>query len=839
MLNGPAPAFIAPVPSSREEVYQLLQEIYEEAVRASGLLVGYRDVEEYNEAVPEKEKLSQQLLIIYGCPEGMDHRIRELFQKIYYMSDQCGISIIAIHNSNSEIGSGEARTFYQNMKENAFVIESTQDKQYIRYGEEEALFEWQQGLTMLSKETIEEIKEAYKPVEIKIEEESSESYFDEISHERGNKRLNLAFGINERNNVQRFPFEGMNFAAYVSGSAGCGKSSLLHTLITSMMLHTHPEDMEMWLIDFKMTEFQMYAKNMPPHVKRVVLEASEEVVLDIIDELTSLMERRAKLFGKYGIKDLIKLPEEFMFKHIPLVVVIVDEFATMTQIIRNAPVRGALTYAEKLENLLAKGRALGFRFVFSDQAYERGIAGLTDKSKNQIASRFAMANVSQEEMRGTLAVPNTFMTEQIQNWMASLPPYYALTSEQEDVPGTLEKRTVVHRNKVIFIPSDKINKIIDELRKRYRPVSSPKQVTDDTYLDKNPLVVDGRRMYTFKEVEPEIVSWDAKQDYMEETMRLYLGRPCALKEHWPIELSQTPGENLLTIIEDYDMTASVLLSAMQSACSAKMSVVREPADVTILAYRQDKIYHKYRHRWDKKNCKKDLKDICEAVHRLREKVEKNIIGNELIVCLGMYSLYQEWEELPKKKKSNPLASSASQIYAVEPTLPSASPSPIVSMLKGINMPVEEKLSADEDEWDFTEISFGAEESWNESVKTLTLDDEMLYNAIEDFEYLLTKGPAKGYHFIAVLSKHSEYKELRWRDKMFRHLIYDNLARDELVDIMGMGRSSRVPAGAVRYVSKKEGYSMRPYLWKGLIINGWTMDEKGLAVEAGDEDEEFI
>ena len=91
----------------------------------------------------------------------------------------------------------------------------------------------------------------------------------------------------------------------------------------------------------------------------------------------------------------------------------------------------------------------------------------------------------------------------------------------------------------------------------------------------------------------------------------------------------------------------------------------------------------------------------------------------------------------------------------------------------------------------------------------------------------------------VLSQFSEYKELKWPEKMFRHLVYQWLAKEELADIIGFGRSARIPGGAVRYVSKKDAFSLRPYLWPGLIINGWTMDEAGNAVEAGDEDDEFI
>ena len=835
-LSGPAPAFMAPVPSNENQLLKTLKEIYDDAVKASQKMTGYRTLEEYNAEAADGEKLSRKVIIAYGCPERLSSMALEHLERIYHMSVQCGISIIAVHNSNTDIGSSRAKSFYQNLASTGLVIDCNPEGQFVT--EECAPFRWLRGLHAFSEETVDAVRDAYgaaKPVSAG-DSQSIEDCFKNINHKRGNRRLSLAFGVDEENRIKKFDFEEMNFAAYISGSAGCGKSSLMHSLIAGILLNYHPEDIELWLVDFKMTEFQLYAKNMPPHVKRVILESSEEVVLDLIDELTDVLEKRTKLFSKYGLKDLIRLPEEFRMKHLPLIIVMVDEFATMTQIIRNAPTSGNLTYAEKLENLLAKGRALGFRFIFADQAYEAGVQGLTPKAKNQIGQRFAMANVSQDEMRGTLALPSAELTDEVRHWMSTLPPFHALTSEKEAVEGTLENVIRVHRSRVAFVPTERIVEITKKLNEMYHPVASAKELTDDSFINKNPLVVDGQRVYTFKESNREIQAWDAAQDYPQEIQRLYLGRPCALRKQAPVELKPAPGENLLMIVETPDMAASAVLSAIASA-------EMQNKKITVLADPMDPFYRKYRRRWEMYDCLTDMEDICAKIAELRQRVESNGYHNDLIICLGIYNMHQLWEEYPKKKKDFSFNVPVAQ--DVKPVKTGGAPSPLVSLLGDkLNNAASMTAAAEEDD-DFMaplKFSTGFDEAdeWEKNEPSVFADrEDQLYNAIEDIRFLFTKGPSRGCHFAAVMSQYSEYRELKLQEKMFRHLIYENLAKEELADVIGFGRYARIPNGALRYVSKKDAFSLRPYLWPGLIINGWTMDEEGLAVEAGDEDDEFI
>ena len=90
--------------------------------------------------------------------------------------------------------------------------------------------------------------------------------------------ISIPFAIDEDDNVISCSFE--------MGAAGSGKSTLLHTIISGLIMNYHPDEVELWLMDFKMLEFKRYVDHRPPHVKYILLEKSEDLVFDIIDHLT-------------------------------------------------------------------------------------------------------------------------------------------------------------------------------------------------------------------------------------------------------------------------------------------------------------------------------------------------------------------------------------------------------------------------------------------------------------------------------------------------------------------------------------------------------------------------
>ncbi len=72
----------------------------------------------------------------------------------------------------------------------------------------------------------------------------------------------------------------------ISGKTGSGKSTLLHVLITNMALRYSPEEVELYLVDFKKgVEFKAYARALLPHARVVAIESEREFGLSVLQRL--------------------------------------------------------------------------------------------------------------------------------------------------------------------------------------------------------------------------------------------------------------------------------------------------------------------------------------------------------------------------------------------------------------------------------------------------------------------------------------------------------------------------------------------------------------------------
>ena len=91
----------------------------------------------------------------------------------------------------------------------------------------------------------------------------------------------------------------------ISGKTGSGKSTLLHVLITNLALHYSPDEIELYLVDFKKgVEFKAYARFALPHARVVAVESEREFGLSVLQHLDAELRRRGDLFRNLGVQDL-------------------------------------------------------------------------------------------------------------------------------------------------------------------------------------------------------------------------------------------------------------------------------------------------------------------------------------------------------------------------------------------------------------------------------------------------------------------------------------------------------------------------------------------------------
>ncbi|MEN6452483.1 MAG: FtsK/SpoIIIE domain-containing protein, partial [Thermoguttaceae bacterium] len=91
----------------------------------------------------------------------------------------------------------------------------------------------------------------------------------------------------------------------ISGKTGSGKSTLLHVLITNLALRYSPDEVELYLVDFKKgVEFKAYARARLPHARVVAIESEREFGLSVLERLDAELRTRGDLFRRRGLQDL-------------------------------------------------------------------------------------------------------------------------------------------------------------------------------------------------------------------------------------------------------------------------------------------------------------------------------------------------------------------------------------------------------------------------------------------------------------------------------------------------------------------------------------------------------
>jgi S-DNA-T family DNA segregation ATPase FtsK/SpoIIIE len=172
----------------------------------------------------------------------------------------------------------------------------------------------------------------------------------------------------------------------IAGRTGSGKSTLLHALITNAALRYSPDEVELYLIDFKKgVEFKTYAAHQLPHARVVAIESEREFGLSVLQRLDEEMRRRGELFRDMNVQDVAGFREAKPDRPMPRVLLIVDEFQEFFVEDDKLAQEAALL----LDRLVRQGRAFGIHVLLGSQTLG-GAFSLARSTIGQMAVRIAL-----------------------------------------------------------------------------------------------------------------------------------------------------------------------------------------------------------------------------------------------------------------------------------------------------------------------------------------------------------------------------------------------------------------------------------------------------------------
>jgi DNA segregation ATPase FtsK/SpoIIIE, S-DNA-T family len=172
----------------------------------------------------------------------------------------------------------------------------------------------------------------------------------------------------------------------ISGKTGSGKSTLLHALITNGALRYSPDELELYLIDFKKgVEFKVYAAMELPHARVIAVESEREFGLSVLQRLDVELKERGEIYRQLGVQDLAGYREARPDVPMPRILLIVDEFQEF--FIEDDKIAQEVSLL--LDRLVRQGRAFGMHVHLGSQTLG-GQYSLPRATLGQMAVRIAL-----------------------------------------------------------------------------------------------------------------------------------------------------------------------------------------------------------------------------------------------------------------------------------------------------------------------------------------------------------------------------------------------------------------------------------------------------------------
>ncbi len=172
----------------------------------------------------------------------------------------------------------------------------------------------------------------------------------------------------------------------IAGSTGSGKSVCINSILTSILVHSSPEEVRMILVDPKVVELSVY--NGVPHLIMPVITDPKKAA-GALNWAVIEMQRRYKLFEEGQVRDIKGFNEKYKnnpeVEHLPLILFVIDELAELMMVAS----KEVETY---ISRLAALARAAGIHLLIATQ--RPSVDVITGVIKANIGSRIAFAVTS-------------------------------------------------------------------------------------------------------------------------------------------------------------------------------------------------------------------------------------------------------------------------------------------------------------------------------------------------------------------------------------------------------------------------------------------------------------
>lgn len=365
---------------------------------------------------------------------------------------------------------------------------------------------------------------------------------------KGDSRAGIKVPIGQigSRKIQHFELDNaLKSSALVIGRTGSGKTTMLQILLTNLGMTYSPDEVQLYLVDFKQIGAKDYATYTFPHVRVIANRSEREFGLSVLRGLDKELQKRKDLFEEAGADDLEEYRDRTS-KIMPRILLIVDEFQEFFSADDNIHQEADQLFAR----LIRQGRAFGINVILASQTLA-GAYSIENSTKDQAPIRIAL-QCSDADSRLILKDDNPAAQLLIR-------PGQAIHNDQN---GLVEGN---QQFQVFWLSSAKRESFLQRIK-------------DWTVLSGKPIqpqiVFNGDQPGDIvRNVEfQELLAASAWSDRVG-TVKAWLGEPIEIKPHTSAVLRRQSRSNLAIIGQQENLGVAMLLNALVS-----ISVQQSPAN---------------------------------------------------------------------------------------------------------------------------------------------------------------------------------------------------------------------------------------------------------------------
>ncbi len=355
-----------------KEIEEALKHLYEYLkVNLQEKLAGFRDFAHYNEE--KEDRLPLKALFLSGV-DALSKDALYYLEKIMRFGSKNGV--LSFVNLESEKNNKSA----EYLKNYAEFFRDNKSFERLKYLSIEVIND--QGIkSQHMKDFADKIKAYYekkKAVKRELKDlQKDEKFWTESSQ----FKVSVPVGWDINHKEVCFEIGNAQNHTLICDHSGSGKSNFLHVLIQNLAFYYDPDEVQLFLLDYKEgVEFNAYTDPILEHARLVSVASSISYGITFLKWLCKEMQKRADRFKQFKVKDLSDYRKH---EKMPRLIVVIDEFQVLF-----SDNKSTKAVEGHLNTLLKKGRSYGVHLVLATQTM-RGTE-INPSFKAQIANRIAL-----------------------------------------------------------------------------------------------------------------------------------------------------------------------------------------------------------------------------------------------------------------------------------------------------------------------------------------------------------------------------------------------------------------------------------------------------------------